>query len=286
MKKLAAVLLVVLTIACVLTSCETTEPANPFTPDMIKTPSPVKSPASTPKDTPPDESPEPVDPTPPQAADYIPEITDIVYTDTKTIASIYTLTVTGYYPKTGVPAIDSFYEAERDRLIAESESFAEEISTYDNDYDDSVYFPTEFSLDDDYEIIKNSSNILSVHRMFYIYSGGAHGSNGDYCDNFRISDGKRLTLDDIFDCTSDEYRADICRVFDAFIEANSGDNGEYYFFDDAKETLREYFPANEFCITDNGLLFFISPYYIGPYAAGTIEIPVAWADLTVTRKNI
>ena len=45
------------------------------------------------------------------------------------------------------------------------------------------------------------------------------------------------------------------------------------------------FPAEDFCITDEGLSFYLSAYYVGPYAAGTIVIPVAWANIDAPLKG-
>ena len=285
MKKLTVLLLIILTVACILTSCATAEPANPFTPDMIKTPRPsATEPAlkETPVPTPNPTATETPIVTPHVIMDSILEVTDLIYSEVIEIPNGYTLAVTGFFPQTGVKAIDDFYNGECENLKAEAEDFAAEIRSYE----EADSFATQFMLDNDYVVIKNSGGIFSVCRPYFIYSGGAHGMNFEICDNFRISDGKRLTLDDIFNCTSDEYIADICRIFDAFIDANSYDGSDYYFFGDAKQTLRDIFPIGEFCITDTGLNFYISPYYIAPYVAGTVVIPVAWDDLTVARNAI
>ena len=288
MKRLAAGLLVLVIFAVLLGSC-----ANILPPKVEETPTPTPTPdvpaTTVPKEKPGDKpKPSPTETpeiTASPALDFIPQMSELVYSDTVDVGQGRVLVATGFYPQTGVPVIDSYYVARRDLLIEEVDTWAEEFRTYEDEPD----WITEYEISDDYEIIKNSGNILSVHRIYYMYTGGAHGYAGDSCDNFRISDGKRLTLDDIFDCSFEVYKADICAVFDAYIDADFASTDDGYgtigFFEDAKETLHELFPSEEFCITETGLNFYLSAYYVGPYASGTIEIPVAWADLTVPLKN-
>ena len=280
MKKLTTTMLCALVVACVLVSCAKEAP------EVIATPTPTPTEElATPTTTPaPEETPEE---TPEPVTGFISEITDLIHAETIEMPNGYSLVVTGFYPQTGIESIDNFYRERCESFKSEAKDFADEISFYD----EADSFITQFMLEYDYEVIKNSDNILSVHRTVYSYTGGAHGNNGDVCDNFRISDGKTLTLDDIFDCSSEEYQADLCRIFDKFIDENtyeidSDDFSKIPFFNDAKETLRSYFPMDEFCITDDGLIFFISPYYIAPYVAGTVILPVSWNDLTVARAEI
>jgi len=291
MKKLLCAVLTLLITIGILTSCAKMLPQIFGEKD---TPSPEQTTASGKNKTETQETPEPkihetketpgiTDTTPEVTADtalnYVPNIIDSVYSDSIDVGGGRVLVATGFYPQTGVQEIDSYYEAERELFITDTEDWADEFRAYE----DEPEWLTQYDISEDYEVIKNSGNILSVHRTYYIYAGGAHGSHSDICDSFRISDGKKLTLDDIFDCSYDVYKTALCAVFDAYIDADFASTDDGYgqigFFEDAKESLREYFPAEDFCITDSGIDFFMAPYYIGPYAAGTIVLPVTWEDL-------
>lgn len=259
--RLAFTVLISLLLTIALTSCRENEPEN--------TPSPTPPPVETQPVTP--------DITPKAQDGSIADITELTYSDAIEISSGYSLVVSGWYPQTGVKAIDEYYKKECEGLAADSERIADELRSYD----DPGSYATQYMLDDNYAVVRNSGDIFSVHRMVYIYTGGAHGNHGDVCDNFRISDGSRLTLDDVFDCTQDEYVADICNAFDAFIDSHSSGDDNFSFFEDAKTTLRDMFPHTTFCITETGLVFYLSPYFVTPYTSGTVAIPVEWSDLTV-----
>lgn len=256
---------------CILVSCKANEPeASP-----IPTPEPTASviaPSSEAPPSTPEGSPDP--------ETGIPDITDTIHTQTIVISETHVLDVSLRYPETGIEAIDDYYETVLEGTAEFAETLAEELRSYD----DQGTFSLQYMLYDDYEIVKNSDDIFSVHRTVFQYTGGVHGNHGDACESFRISDGKRLTLNDIFDCTQDEYIEDLCGVFDRFIDEYSEGPEGYGFFSDAKITLRDMFPLREFCITDTGLNFYISPYFVTPYASGTVVIPVAWSELSVPLK--
>ncbi|NLB28698.1 MAG: DUF4163 domain-containing protein [Clostridiales bacterium] len=274
MKKLAAALLTLLAV-CVFASCAKGELESP-----APTGTPAPSPAPTPTEAPALSSPTPEEPPEPETGS-ISGITDLMHTEIIDITPGYVLIVAGWYPKTGVDAIDSYYSDKREEFTANAENLAEELRSYG----ETNSAATQYMFDDNYEIVKNSGDIFSVHRTVYRYTGGVNGVHSDVCDNFRISDGKRLTLDDIFDCSREEYIADICGVFDAFIDEHNSGGDDYYFFNDAKVILRDIFPMHAFCLTDTGLNFYISPYFVTPYSSGTVVSPVAWDDLTVARHD-
>jgi hypothetical protein len=173
------------------------------------------------------------------------------------------------FPGTGVTAIDEYYASELEGFKADAAALADEMRLSE--------FASRPSLEysESSEIIRDGGGVLSVRRELYTYTGGAHEGLGITCDNFRLPDGARLTLDDVFTAPREEYTQRLLAVFDHYI----GENGDGLFFPDAKETLRESFPYDRFCIADDGLIFYFPPYIIGPFAAGIIEIPAEWSEL-------
>ena len=180
MKKLIAFLLIVAVFTVALASCAKKAPDVPATPTPTEA-TPEVTTTVTPEPTP---TPTP-EPTPTPALDFVPEITDLIYSDSIDVGQGRVFIVTCFFPQTGVSAIDSFYMEQHDGYIEYAGEWAAEFRLYEDEPD----WLTEYEMSYDYEIVKNSGNILSVHSMNYIYTGGAHGYTGDICDSFRISDG-------------------------------------------------------------------------------------------------
>jgi hypothetical protein len=174
------------------------------------------------------------------------------------------------FPGTGVAAIDEYYAAEIDGFKARAAALADEMRSAEL-----VVSSASLEYSESSEIIRDGDGILSFRRQLYTYTGGAHEGLGVTCDNFRLPDGARLTLDDVFTAPREEYTQRLLAVFDKYI----GENDDGRFFPDAEELLRESFPYDRFCVTYNSLLFYFPPYTLGPFAAGIIEIPVELSEL-------
>jgi hypothetical protein len=191
---------------------------------------------------------------------------EIIYSETFEVGGT-SLFAMASFPRTGLRAIDDYYEAEAERFKAAASALAEEL----RDTEAPSYPPLEYSARG--EIVRDGG-VFSVRREIYTYTGGAHSGGDTVCDNFRLPGGERLSLDDVFTVPREEYTERLLAFFDTFIDSNPEP-----FFPDAKETLREGFPYERFCAADGGLEFYFPPYIIGPYSSGTIVVPVPSGEI-------
>ncbi len=139
-----------------------------------------------------------------------------------------------------------------------------------------------WELNQSINILHETPNVLAMAHKFYVYTGGAHGMPGEYFINIEKKSGRLFMLDDII---KNENRNDMLviaklqfyRQRDIPSTQTLGDAG-YWF-----ENQQFYLPDN-FCITDDGLLFLYNPYDIAPYADGMIELFIPYSDVTSLLK--
>lgn len=121
----------------------------------------------------------------------------------------------------------------------------------------------------------NRGGYLSVMRVYSEYTGGAHGSELLYGDNFKLENGGLLRLADLFSADEDVYMEQIFTLVEEQIAAK---NSEEYFADYASR-LRRTFDSSNFFLSEQGLGIFYQLYSIAPYAAGAPVFYIPYAKL-------
>lgn len=182
----------------------------------------------------------------------------------------------------GIPAINEYF-------IGLETYYYNELPVIPDDIDhkisgiESGYF---VSADYSFEMIKD--NILSVSAVL---DGGAGGVSwaGLSGDTFNLETGEKLTLDQIFNVTSEEYQEKIIGFISDEIkqtiekEVNNG-NGNLFFFDDpytgdGYKAIRESFDANNFYLTKDVLVIFYPKYALAAGAAGPLSFKIPYENL-------
>lgn len=132
---------------------------------------------------------------------------------------------------------------------------------------------SEFSLD--YQVTYADDNMVNVMLEGYDYMGGAHGTPWKTSFLFDIKNGNRLSLSDIFgtetspiiekrnQAVSDLIRQEPDRFFDTALD----------YIEQNKET--DYV----FYVTEEGIVFYYSPYEIAPYSSGFIDVTIPFDQL-------
>lgn len=118
-----------------------------------------------------------------------------------------------------------------------------------------------------YEVTYHRNRLLSIPIMFMQYTGGAHGLEVKRAYNFDLTNGKNLTLEDLFKPGTD-YKGIINAEIRKQIQANpdkyfSGQNGFRGIKDD-----QDYF------LSGDALVVYFQEYEIAPYAAGCPEFKI------------
>ena len=118
----------------------------------------------------------------------------------------------------------------------------------------------------DYDIKKNSDNILSIMIIYYKFAGGAHGDYEHVVYNIDMKNGKFISLSDLFKEKID-YKTvineEIRKQIEDLIKTDKQNKGIYEF-----EGISD---KQKFYIQDDNLVIYFDLYEIAPYAAGIPE---------------
>lgn len=118
----------------------------------------------------------------------------------------------------------------------------------------------------DFEVKKNTENMLSIIVKYYSYSGGAHGIYEDVSYNMDIKRGKFINLSDLF-VEGSNYKEIINNQIKNQIEESEKANKEnigIYQFSSIDDNQKFYF-------ADEVITIYFDLYKIAPYAAGIPE---------------
>lgn len=174
--------------------------------------------------------------------------------------------------------IDAYYEelyrTEKKWWSGELVEFARENKKAAEDYGGEFY---PFTVNETNEVMYDGEAFLSIKRDYEIYTGGAHGSNIIYCENFRKADGSLLQLTDVF--RIEAYKPVVLNAIAASIEAEQA-AGESVYYADWEALIDTCFDENAYYLGDEALTFIYQPYDVAPYSAGVRYFPVSYADIS------
>ena len=121
----------------------------------------------------------------------------------------------------------------------------------------------------DFDVKKNSDNILSILIKYYKFAGGAHGYYENVAYNIDIRNGNFLTLGDLFKEDIDYKNAineEIRIQIEELIKSDEQNKGVYEF-----KSIED---KQKFYIQDDNLVVYFDLYDIAPYAAGIPEFMI------------
>ena len=194
------------------------------------------------------------------------EVSNISFAKTYGDSSSPVLDASGTFPKTGVAGIDQYFTFCRDDFERRADGLSEEAAQGG--------FGT-YSLDSDYTVECSSGGIFSVSRRSSEYTGGVHGMTFVFCENFSVSTGRLLTLDDFFTVDQPTYTARLVSELHRLIDTYPDE----LFGQESKDIVEQVFPYDSFVVTKEGLSFIFEPYRIGPYSAGIVRLDIGWAAI-------
>lgn len=141
-----------------------------------------------------------------------------------------------------------------------------EAQSYYQDYEDTA---NKFIANADFDVKKNSDNMLSISIEYYKYSGGAHGYTEIITYNIDMLTGKDLKLNDLFKANVD-YKSvidnEIRKQIEALMKKDESYVGVYEF--------KGIDLNQKFYIQDDNLVIYFDLYDIAPYAAGFPEFNI------------
>ena len=134
------------------------------------------------------------------------------------------------------------------------------------EYDALPEVENKFVANVDFDVKKNSDNILSILIKYYKYAGGAHGYYENVAYNIDIRNGNFLTIDNLFKEGSDYkniINEEIRNQIEELIKLDEQNKGVYEF-----KSIED---KQKFYIQDDNIVVYFDLYDIVPYAAGIPE---------------
>lgn len=158
--------------------------------------------------------------------------------------------------------------------------------SHDANYDDAVENASQYPGGEEpapyYEMtrtghaVRGDSKIFSFLDMDYSYLGGAHPFTATHGVSFDAASGKRLSIQDV----AADYDG-FCRYVKACLEEMNREAGDTLLFEWYEEDLQKYFSGEyslEWVMDQEGITVYFDPYALAPYAEGTLEVPVRFAE--------
>lgn len=155
--------------------------------------------------------------------------------------------------------------------------FEEWLATQDSQNSDDSYNPV-FS-EEQYisgTVMGIVGNILSYGIERYVYLGGPHGNNYRRFINYDLTNGKKLTEEEIFKEGAEDQLTDL--LLKNMVEQND----EVELIKDlelAGYNVDDIHPNDNFYLAEDGITYVFNPYDIAPYAMGETEILIPWEEV-------
>lgn len=186
--------------------------------------------------------------------------------------------------KEGVTAINRYFEDWAERKENEYENddnstrqYALEVYRESRDNEWVAPWSEEYQVTS----VKTKNGFVSILLDSYLYEGGAHGMPYREGYVFRVSDGKQVELSEMSRMTGDEWDKLLRARFADRIAAEPD-----MFYEDAPELIKTYdmSKAGSY-FADDGIVFYLSPYEIAPYAAGYVEIVIPYEEAALVNAE-
>ena len=124
----------------------------------------------------------------------------------------------------------------------------------------------------------NKDGIVSFYISVTSYQGGAHDSMEIMSETFDLSEGTRITADTLFTADEKEYTARIKEYI--LSEMNERAQEEYSpYYDNYADLLEATYNKESFVLTENGLRVYFQVYDLAPYAGGSIQFDIPYANI-------
>ena len=127
-----------------------------------------------------------------------------------------------------------------------------------------------------FEVSLNQDNLLSITQLDYANTYGAHPNTLKSSKTFNLAENKALTLSEVLGTNAADTDSYVKEKFDAYVKETVGELLEYY-----QQNSEKALSAVNFCLTEDALVLYYNPYDILPYAAGSPEVKVPYADTTI-----
>ena len=122
-----------------------------------------------------------------------------------------------------------------------------------------------------------SEKVVSINKMVYEYTGGAHGNYATVNSVYSLETGNQLKIADLI---TDLKNADLIKlIVDKLVKIEGRDANSYFGLDELS------LENNNFYLTSKGLVFTWGIYEIGPYAIGETRVLIPTEEIKPYLKD-
>jgi len=132
-----------------------------------------------------------------------------------------------------------------------------------------------YTYDARYSVALCSDTVISVVFTVEKNLGDEHEAVSVYCVNYSLSNGKELSLSDIFSCGSGVFLPEIHSYVETRISA---DPSQYYSDYAGLIELMDY--SDKWYFSPNGFVIVYEPYEIASYSAGVVSFTIPCSELS------
>ena len=138
---------------------------------------------------------------------------------------------------------------------------------------------TRWTVEIQFDVLRNDGTTLSVLREIYENFGGAHPMITYQAETFDVASQGRLLLGDLFSVAEDAYSARLQDMILTQMDQKETETGVLY-YDFAREQLMTLHDPLDFALTEDCLLIFYNEYALAPHAAGPQHFYLPLSDLS------
>ena len=122
-----------------------------------------------------------------------------------------------------------------------------------------------------------SKKVVSINKLVYEYTGGAHGNYATINSVYSLETGNQLKIADLI---TDLKNADLIKlIVDKLVKIEGRDTNSYFGLDELS------LENNNFYLTSKGLVFTWGIYEIGPYAIGETRVLIPTEEIKPYLKD-
>ena len=173
-----------------------------------------------------------------------------------------------------ITAVNEQYKKDAEAAISEAEAEFKDSAAAVLASEGKNYHPMVFTRS--FEVSLNQDNLLSITQLDYANTYGAHPNTLKSSKTFNLAENKALTLSEVLGKNAADTDSYVKEKFDAYVKETVGELLEYY-----QQNSEKALSAVNFCLTEDALVLYYNPYDILPYAAGSPEVKVPYADTTI-----
>jgi hypothetical protein len=143
--------------------------------------------------------------------------------------------------------------------------------------------PIGYTLERQINVLTNQKGLICLEYNEYSFLGGAHPNGAIFYDNYDLSNGKKVNLNDLLKIGYEAVLNNIAeKEFRKIRELKPDESLETagFWFKDNKFIL-----TNNFAVLKNGLKFYFNDYEIGSHVMGPTEIFILYSDIKQIIKE-